>query len=157
MSDLHMPNQGLPTDKQPISAADLARRVEEIVGLPSYDEAERLTRAVVGLLCGRLSRGEVEDMAADIPDIVGAICSLGTDDRPAHRLNRQGFLRAVADTAGTDLETARLATLAVFKEMRHLLTREEFEDIGGQLPHDLKVIWSPASYRSGEHEPRHRP
>lgn len=157
MPDLHMPGQGLPTDRQPIDADDLARRVERIVGLPSHDVAERVTVTVLDLLCGRLPRGHVRKMFIQIPDVVGAVCSLVRDEPPEHMLHKEAFLRAVCKSGAIDMETARLATIAVFKELRHHLTRNEADDIEHHLPRDLRALWHTVPEKQhGRHEPRHK-
>lgn len=157
MSDLHIPSQGLPTDRQPIAADDLARRVEQLVGLPNHDLAERLTIAVLGLLCGRLPRGQVRRMKIELPRVIDSICTLNRSERPEHLLHKDAFLRAVCQIVGVDLETARLATLAVFKELRHHLTRQEADAIAQQLPRDLRALWHPVPEKiHGRHEPRHK-
>lgn len=157
MPDLHIPNRGLPTDRQPIDADDLARRVESLAGLPSHEVAERLTVTVLDLLCGRLPRGEVRKMAIEIPQVVEAVCTLKRDEPPEHMLHKEAFLRAVARSGDVDLETARLATVAVFKELRHHLTNREADAVEKQLPRDLQALWHPVPEKQhGRHEPRHK-
>jgi uncharacterized protein (DUF2267 family) len=104
----------------------------------SLQIAEALTAATLQTLAERISGGEAEDLAAQLPaelkpHLTGA-------DEPAQAFSAEEFVRRVAERAGTDPGRARAGVRAVFTTLREAVTTGEIDDITAQLPKDFQEL-----------------
>jgi uncharacterized protein (DUF2267 family) len=104
----------------------------------SLEVAAALTAATLQTLAERVSGGEAEDLAAQLPaelkpHLTGA-------DEPAQPFGAEEFIRRVADRAGTDPDRARAGVRAVFTTLREAVTLGEVDDISAQLPQDFQEL-----------------
>jgi uncharacterized protein (DUF2267 family) len=104
----------------------------------SLDTAEALTAATLQTLAERISGGEAEDLAAQLPaelepHLTGA-------DEPAQRFGADEFVQRVAERTGTDTDRARAGVRAVFTTIREAVTSGEIDDITAQLSKDFETL-----------------
>ena len=102
------------------------------------DEAERATRATLRTIGERITRGEADDIAAQLPP--EAAPYLESTERGAERFDLDEFLRRVAERAGVDAESSERLASAVFLALGRALTREEMDDLAAQLPRDIRRL-----------------
>ena len=114
--------------------------------------AEEVIHAVFGELHDRLTPGEAEDVAAQLPSGLQRLWR--AEDRPGRRVERTHAIEFVARVrywaALRDDDEANRAVRAVFRELQKLLgssTGQEGEagDVLAQLPKDLKKLWLAAA------------
>jgi uncharacterized protein (DUF2267 family) len=104
----------------------------------SLQIAEALTAATLQTLAERISGGEAEDLAAQLPTELKPF--LMPADEPAQPFDAEEFVRRVADRAGTDPDQATAGVRAVFTTLREAVTPGEIDDITSQLPKDLRGL-----------------
>jgi uncharacterized protein (DUF2267 family) len=106
-------------------------------GLPE-DKAEELARATLQTLADRISGGEAEDLAAQLPEPLKP--PLLKQREEAERFGVEEFLRRVSERAHVDPETARIGATAVLSTVREAVTPGEFEDVTSQLPSEFREL-----------------
>ena len=110
----------------------------------SDEEAATLTRASLATLAERISGGEAQDLAAQLPaPLQSALISAHEN---AEAFNFEEFVERTAERAGTDIGMAERAVDAVFTTLREAVTPGEFDDVLSQLPADF--------HRLGTSQPR---
>jgi uncharacterized protein (DUF2267 family)/ribosome-associated translation inhibitor RaiA len=100
------------------------------------DTALRAAPAVLDALGERVSSGQVEDLAAQVPDDLAEALRRG-DRRSkgqARPLALDEFVRHVADLEGVSPATARAHARAVLLALRDVVDEKEFGDTLAQLP-----------------------
>ena len=105
-------------------------------GRLSPQQAERLTEATLTVLADRISTGEAEDLAAQLPK--GVRDWLVSKEEPAQKFDLEEFIRRVSERAGVDLDTATRGARAVLSTIRRAVTTGEFEDVLAQLPKEFR-------------------
>jgi uncharacterized protein (DUF2267 family) len=101
----------------------------------SKEEAARLTRATLATLAERITGGEAQDLAAQLPDPLKT--ALNSAHENAEAFSVQGFVERTAERAGTDPDEAEVAIAAVLASLRDAVTPGEFDDVLSQLPADF--------------------
>ena len=102
------------------------------------EQAEALTVATLRTLAERISRGEAEDLAAQLPkELKGYLARPGEEAEP---FGLDEFVRRVAERAGTDPDQAFAHAGAVFATLREAVTSGELDDIAAQLPEELRGL-----------------
>ena len=104
-------------------------------GRLSPQQAERLTEATLTVLADRISAGEAEDLAAQLPK--GVRDWLVSKEEPAQKFDLEEFIRRVSERAAVDLDTATRGAWAVLSTIRRAVTTGEFEDMLAQLPKEF--------------------
>lgn len=104
----------------------------------SLDTAEALTAVTLRTLAERISGGEAEDLAAQLPDELKPYLT-GVDE-PAQPFGPDEFVRRVAERAGTDPDRARAGVRAEFTTLREAVTLGEVDDVVSQLPKDFDEL-----------------
>jgi uncharacterized protein (DUF2267 family) len=104
----------------------------------SLEAAGMLATATLQTLAERISGGEAEDLAAQLPTELKALL-MGAEE-PAQAFGADEFVRRVADRAGTDPDRATTGVRAVFATLREAVSRGEFDEITSQLPKDLRAL-----------------
>jgi uncharacterized protein (DUF2267 family) len=111
-----------------------------IRGRLSPEQAERLTEVTLTVLADRISAGEAEDLAAQLPK--GVRDWLVSKEEPAQKFDLEEFVRRVSERAAVDLDTATRGARAVLSTIRRAVTTGEFEDVLAQLPKEFReFIW----------------
>jgi uncharacterized protein (DUF2267 family) len=109
-------------------------------GRLSPEQAEQLTEATLTVLADRISAGEAEDLAAQLPK--GVRDWLVSKEEPAQKFDLEEFVRRVSERAAVDLDTATRGARAVLSTIRRAVTTGEFEDVLAQLPKEFReFIW----------------
>lgn len=107
-------------------------------------------KAIESVLCAleqRLVESESRHLEAQLPRKVRALLQrcprhLG---RPPLRLDRDDFLRVVAEDLRCDLAQAEVLTRAVFTAVRNHISEGEAEEVAMQLPLDMRTLWAPSA------------
>lgn len=104
-------------------------------GALSEEDAAILTRATLTTLAERISGGEAEDLAAQLPGPLKS--ALTSPHENAEPFTFEEFVERTAERAGADVDVAELAVVAVFDTLRDAVTPGEFDDVLSQLPADF--------------------
>jgi uncharacterized protein (DUF2267 family) len=104
----------------------------------AVEAAEALTAATLRTLAERITRGEAEDLAAQLPKELKPY--LTKAEEPAEAFGLEEFIRRVAERSGMDPDRALAAEGAVFATLREAVTSGELDDIASQLPYDLRGL-----------------
>lgn len=131
-----------------MNKGEFLRRVQELTGIPERAEAEKVTGAVLGTLCGRLTRDEAMDLEAQLPTGIDTMCqgniltNLLKQVAGPNRLDRDAFIDRVAEQAELgSREQAEKVVSAVFHVVKNQISEGEAEDVAQQLPKKLKIMW----------------
>ena len=109
-------------------------RVAENVEV-SEAEAGILVRATLATLAERISGGEAQDLAAQLPAPLDSAFVSAHEN--AEAFGFEDFVQRTAERADADIETAERAVDAVFATIREAVTNGEFDDVLSQLPADF--------------------
>jgi uncharacterized protein (DUF2267 family) len=131
-----------------MNKGEFIHRVQGLTGIAERDRAEKATSAVLGTLCGRLTRDEAMDLEAQLPNGIDSMCqgnvlvSLLKQVTGPNRLERDAFLDRVAEKADLESrEQAQNLATAVFRVVKEQISEGEAGDVADQLPAKLKVMW----------------
>ncbi|MEH0844040.1 DUF2267 domain-containing protein [Micromonospora sp. CPCC 205711] len=129
----------------PIFVNAVARRAQ----LPP-ERAAAISRAALVTLAERVSAGEADHLAAQLPDDLGGYLAGPTPAEAGAGLGAEvpggpaadgaagygpvEFLHRVAERAGVEPATAEVGVRAVFATLREAVTVGEFQDLVSQLP-----------------------
>lgn len=106
-------------------------KVRERGQYEDHAEAERVTAVVLGLLGSRLTRGEAEDLAAQLP--AGTKDSLLADPEAQGGFGVEEFVDQVAGRLETTPETARWDASAVLSTVADSVTGGQLNQVLNQL------------------------
>jgi uncharacterized protein (DUF2267 family) len=101
----------------------------------SEEDAATLTRATLATLAERISGGEAQDLAAQLPGPLKT--ALTSAHENAEAFSFKEFVERTAERAGTDPDVAEVAIQAVLATLRDAVTPGEFDDVLSQLPADF--------------------
>jgi uncharacterized protein (DUF2267 family) len=99
------------------------------------ERAEALIQATLRTLAERISGGEAQDLADQLPEELRAPLT-GAEEAP-ETFGVEDFVGRVADRAGEDLGTAAAGARAVMITLREAVPRSDFDDITAQLPNNF--------------------
>ena len=120
--------------------ATFTRTAAQRAGVPE-ETAERLEHATLRTLADRISGGEAQDLAAQLPG------PLQDDLRPpredAEAFGVDEFVRRVAERGHVDPGVARTGAAAVLITVREAVTPGEFDDVLSQLPQEYRELVGP--------------
>ena len=120
------------------------RRVMIETGRANLEDSKRATAVVFHALRDRLTPGEAEQAAAQLPGELKRLWKTG--ERPRRRpvkMDREAFYDRIKTEAGlASIKEARAVTRAVFAALEDQLSPGEADDILAQLPKDLKAVWT---------------
>jgi uncharacterized protein (DUF2267 family) len=131
---------------------DFIAIVEREVGT-GRDEAERAVRATLTTLAERISGGEAEDVARQLPPELRPLLH---DGAAAEGFHLHEFLRRVAQREGVSLERAEEDARAVFAALGGALSAKEIADMAAELPKDFEPLLAEAraaAARDGRRRP----
>ena len=107
----------------------------------SPDDAEVLTYATLQTLAERLTGGEADDLASQLP--VGLQDTLHKDFEHAEDFGLEEFVQRVGVNAGTDTALAWQGVRAVMTTLQDAVSRGEFDDVMAQLPDEYLNVLQP--------------
>ncbi|MFU8874624.1 DUF2267 domain-containing protein [Micromonospora sp. SL4-19] len=114
----------------------VSRRAE----LPT-EQAATISRAVLQTLADRVTGGEAEELAAQVPGELSGYLTAPTDGGVTG--GAVTFLHRVAERAGVDPAVAEVGTRAVLATLREAVTVGEFQDLVAQLPKGFDAMVDP--------------
>lgn len=115
-------------------------KVQERLGFADVMEAETATRSVLAALAGRLTPEEVNDLASQLPREFGDfIRGRGGEMRGADAEAFVGRVQSDLDME-TSQQAARVAR-GVFSAIKEAVSKDEWEDVAGQLPAELQDMF----------------
>ncbi|MFE9691895.1 DUF2267 domain-containing protein [Micromonospora sp. NPDC005806] len=116
----------------------------------STDQAATVTGATLQTLADRISAGQAENLAYQLPE--------GLDDclrKPLRQeqvktsLGFEDFVQRVADRPDVDRALADAGIGAVLTTLREAVTRDEFENTVAQLPKEFRQVIEPVGAGGG--------
>jgi uncharacterized protein (DUF2267 family) len=117
---------------------DFVDEVAERAGA-DRDRAESFTKAVLFTLGERLTDGEADDLAVQLPAELQVHLIAARPE--AQRFDVPEFLRRVEERAGAvNRVDAQRGARAVMTTLRHATTAGEFEDVLAQLPDEFRSL-----------------
>jgi uncharacterized protein (DUF2267 family) len=128
-----------------VSGEGFAKRVATRAALEP-DRAREVTDVVLEALAERISGGEVDDLAEELPDDLlpplerGKAKSKGA----AVPLSADEFVEKVAQIEGVEPEVARDHAAAVLATLRETVSQKELSDVVSQLSHDYIPLFARA-------------
>jgi uncharacterized protein (DUF2267 family) len=116
------------------------------LGQLSREEAEEVTHATLQTLAERITGGEADDVASQLPKRLKD--ALLTTNEQAEPCGLEEFKRRVSErSAGIDDTTH--AIRAVMTTLREALTGGEFDDVMDQLPVEFGAVIAPVGASHG--------
>ncbi|HEY4603381.1 MAG TPA: DUF2267 domain-containing protein [Blastococcus sp.] len=116
------------------------RTAAERAGLP-VDTVERVEHATLRTLADRISGGEAQDLASQLPSRLQADLRPAREEAEAFGVDE--FVRRVAQRSDVDPEEARTGAAAVLTTVREAVTPGEFDDVLSQLPQEYRELVGP--------------
>jgi uncharacterized protein (DUF2267 family) len=123
------------TDAARFGLQEFLRRVAERVGV-DVETAERYAHAVFTALGRTVDRGEIADMAAELPQAFAPLVA-DAENRFFGAVTLEALLNRVADRAGLFPDGARKATEAVLETLAERIAAGEVDDLIALLPLEL--------------------
>ena len=120
--------------------ATFTRTAAQRAGVPE-ETAERLEHATLRTLADRISGGEAQDLAAQLPGPLQDDLRLPREDAEAFGVDE--FVRRVAERGHVDPGVARTGAAAVLITVREAVTPGEFDDVLSQLPQEYRELVGP--------------
>ena len=120
--------------------ATFTRNTAERAGL-SEETAERIEHATLRTLADRVSGGEAEDLAAQLPARLQD--DLRGPREEAEAFGVDEFVRRIAERGDVAPDQARAGAAAVLITVREAVTPGEFDDVLSQLPQEYRELVGP--------------
>ena len=123
---------------------DFYQQVQENGKLPTKEHAQRWTHAVLNTLGFNLDRRTKKALANELPEDLGK--AVGKVFFLAHfrdnTLSGEAFRKAVARRSGnSDAQFAYYPTVAVFKAVQGVISRDLSQKIAETLSPEVKALW----------------
>ncbi|SCF15761.1 Uncharacterized conserved protein, DUF2267 family [Micromonospora viridifaciens] len=115
----------------------------------STDEAATLTGATLAVLADRISAGQAEDLAYQLPDELADHLRTPLGRERATSFGFEEFVRRVGDRPNVDRAHADAGVRAVLTTLREAVTRDEFENAANQLSKDFWQVIEPVGAGGG--------
>lgn len=111
-------------------------------GLESRDAAERAAVATLRTLGEHVSAGEAEDIAAELPDVLGSAVTTRSDETP-EEFSPDEFVRRVVERENADVgnEEATVHVRAVMAALAEAGLSNELGDAREQLPNEFATLF----------------
>ena len=118
---------------------EFLNRVQDRIGPAQPDEARRAITATLSTLSERISGGEANDLAAQLPQELKEPIQRSGEEAEAFSLEE--FLRRVGEREGVNADTARDHASAVITVLREAVTEGQLDDIRAQLPQEFAPLF----------------
>lgn len=124
-----------PVAAEPLPVDAIVERVEGRAGLDRRG-AQRALEAVLETLAERVAGGEVDDLAAALPDELRPPLERGRERArgKAQRMSLDQFIARVAEREGATEEAALEHAQAVFTTLHEVIPDKEWSDLLAELP-----------------------
>src|SRR3954453_10661583 len=120
--------------------ATFTRTTAQRAGVPE-EAAERIEHATLRTLADRISGGEAQDLASQLPSRLQADLRPAREEAEAFGVDE--FVRRVAQRSDVGPEEARTGAAAVLTTVREAVTAGEFDDVLSQLPQEYRELVGP--------------
>ncbi|MFW6135198.1 MAG: DUF2267 domain-containing protein [Chloroflexota bacterium] len=121
---------------------EFIREVQNRARLPSRGEAVRAIQATLETLAERITRGEADDLAAQLPPQLAAYLR---DIETTDRFSVDDFFLRVAAKEAADIPDAAHHARAVIAVLQGAVTTGEIEDVRAQLPETYTALFEAGS------------
>ncbi|GAB3329818.1 DUF2267 domain-containing protein [Micromonospora halotolerans] len=112
----------------------------------STDQAATVTRATLQALADRISAGQAEDLAYQLPGgLDDCLRKPLRQDQVKASLGFDDFVQRVADRQDVDRALADAGVGPVLTTLREAVTRDEFENALAQLPKEFRQAIEPVA------------
>ncbi|NUQ99409.1 MAG: DUF2267 domain-containing protein [Streptomyces sp.] len=118
-------------------------RVRERGEYTDQDEAAKVTEEVLSVLAGRISPGEVDDLASQLPGPLGQVLP-SAKRQQAESYGIEEFYRRVAERTGARPRTALWDASAVLTTVADAVSGGELNQVISQLPSSYAVLFGKA-------------
>lgn len=118
-------------------------RVRERGEYSSQDEARQVTEAVLGVLASRISPGEANDLASQLPGPLQHALTDG-EGKQAEKFGIKEFYQRVAQRTGARPRTALWDASAVLTTVADAVSGGELNQVLSQLPSGYAVLFGKA-------------
>ncbi|MDG9710744.1 DUF2267 domain-containing protein [Streptomyces sp. DH10] len=118
-------------------------RVRELGEYNSQEEASKVTEAVLSVLAQRISPGEVDVLASQLPGPLGQTLTAAKPQQ-AESFGIEEFYRRVAEGVGARPRTAEWDAGAVLTALADAVSGGELNQILSQLPSGYAVLFGRA-------------
>jgi uncharacterized protein (DUF2267 family) len=136
------------------STSDFLNAVARRAEVPA-DQAATITHATLETLADRISGGEAEDLADQLPGGIDNHLRKPPTREQAEPFGLEDFVQRVATRAGIDAALADAGVRAVLTTLREAVPGDEFEDMVAQLSKEFREVFEPvASPAGGRQAPR---
>ncbi|MFU8853153.1 DUF2267 domain-containing protein [Micromonospora sp. SL1-18] len=115
----------------------------------STDQAATLTGATLEILADRITAGQAEDLAYQLPDRLADHLHRPLGRERATSFGLEEFVRRVGDRPNVDRALAGAGVRAVLTTLREAVTRDEFENAMAQLTKEFRQVIEPVGASSG--------
>ena len=122
---------------------DFVGEVQHRARLSSSADAVNAIRSTLETFGRRLSGGEAEDLAAQLPEEIARFLPEG--DSAAESLPLSEFLVRVSEAEGVELPESVHHTRAVFSVLQDAVSQGEIDHVKDQLPEDWLPIFEAGS------------
>jgi uncharacterized protein (DUF2267 family) len=119
-------------------------QVQHRARLSSRGAAEHATRATLETLAERLTSGEVDDLAAQLPPEIGEHLRHKWSTR-GERFSLDEFFRRVSQREAVDLPEAVFHARAVIEVLSEAVSQGEMDDVRAQLPAEFDRLFEAGS------------
>lgn len=109
----------------------------------SAEQAATLTPAVLATLAERISGGEADDIANQLPAELGRHLRRPPGVANAEAFTLAEFVRRVSERAGVDQTMAAAGVQAVLTTIGEAVTGDEFKEMLSQLPREILAVIEP--------------
>lgn len=106
-------------------------------------EAEQAVQATLATLAERISAGEADDIARQLPPQLHPFLRDGIDAEP---FDLEEFLRRISEREGVARATAEQHARAVFATLGRAVGEKEIADVAAELPRDFLITRLPVAF-----------
>jgi uncharacterized protein (DUF2267 family) len=122
---------------------DFLGQVQHRAELPTTEAAVSATRATLQTLAERVTRGQANHVAAQLPEELAIYLS---DAKPKpERFSLEEFLDRVAAREKTDMPDAVYHARVVVEVLEEAISPDEWEQLRAQLPEDYNPLFESGS------------